>query len=80
MPAHREHSPTSHVQMAIPFPDSDIVGTSCQRAVLAEFGGVGASIPRREIRVRLAQDGHAVSTIDRSLGRLVAEAKGPVPA
>lgn len=81
MPAHAEDLPRLFVQQAIPFsdtrgqndPNTDVVGTVCQDAILGKFRTIGQSISRREIRVNVSRAGHAVSTIDRSLGRLVAK-------
>lgn len=81
MPARRE----SAFQSQIPFPDGDIppsppapitgqtdlVGTVCQREILRQFPSVGFSILRQELRKKMAALGHALSTVDRSIGRLV---------
>lgn len=81
MPARRESSS----QGRIPFPGGDpppsppapltgqpdLVGTVCQREILRQFPSVGFSILRQELRKKMAALGHALSTVDRSIGRLV---------
>lgn len=82
MPARREPADQSR----IPFPgddvsppppapitgSADLVGTVTQREILRQFPEVGFSILRQELRKKLAELGHATSTVDRSIGRLVA--------